>query len=237
MWVEAVPWCMTALRPRFLSALFGCLAAVAGCAHPEEDGAAPSSESELSTSATDAGAPYTAQVTANGAGCPQGSWAATVSPDGASVVVTFEEYASSVSSSNATTVTTSAKTCVLGIDLHTPALTSFALSGFSFDGHARLESWRAHVGGTVDNWFQGNPLPGMSFPPRGIQLQPPFDDDIAYAENIVEMDRTWSPCADTSHLNVRSRIVTTMMPQTIAADPVASIDVRRMKWDLVWRKC
>src|SRR5262245_14516069 len=59
------------------------------------------------------GGAYSAKITANGNGCPAGTWDAAISRDGTTVTLTFQRFSAVVNPGE----TFSIKECTLGIDL------------------------------------------------------------------------------------------------------------------------
>ena len=69
---------------------------------------------------------YVAKITANGTGCPPGSWDANISEDGKAFTVTFNSYEAIVNPGQSFSI----KDCTLGLDLKTPQGFSFAVTSF-----------------------------------------------------------------------------------------------------------
>jgi hypothetical protein len=220
---------------------FLSMTASAGCSSPIEPTTQGDTEA-LSTAPAPAGSSvdlahpsgaYSVHITAAGTGCPKGAWAASLDDGGESIVVTYDDYVASADS----TTPKAFEDCVLTMDLGTAVPTSFAIRGFSFDGRADVdgESWKTDVGVTLDNWFQGNGVPGTGILPRGVQLETPYHDAFDYDEDTLDADLWWSPCTKSPRLNVRSRFSAFVMPSTPGL--AAAFGVRKMKWKLSWRTC
>src|SRR5262245_56650539 len=123
-----------------LSAL-ACVGAVGCSADASSDDASSDPQTEAITSATtvpvvNPSGVYFANITANGTGCPAGSWDAAISEDGKAFTVTFSQYETTVEPGQALSI----KDCALGIDLQTPSGFSFAVSGFYYQGYAILDT-------------------------------------------------------------------------------------------------
>ena len=68
----------------------GMLALVAGCAtNAEEIG---TTDQALGVEVPNPSGAYVARVSANGTGCPAGTWDGAISPDGKTFTVTFSSY-------------------------------------------------------------------------------------------------------------------------------------------------
>ena len=82
----------------------------------------------------DDGAYVSAQVSASGTGCPEGSYEARVGPDG-EVALSFDDYEVTVGE-GAAEVT---KECQISVKLSAKTGVSYAVSKYAHHGHATLE--------------------------------------------------------------------------------------------------
>jgi Domain of unknown function (DUF4360) len=175
-------------------------AGVAGCA-------APSSESEETTGGTaealdvpDPSGVYVAALTANGTGCPAGTWDASISPDGTTFTVSFATYELMVNPGQAFVV----KDCQIGIDLKTPSGFTFAVNSFYYQGYNLLDSDGMTAQQTAKYYFMGNPVPGVTFQSN---MTGPYDDSYLFANDVPVADLVWSPCGVTRRLNAQTRLI------------------------------
>jgi hypothetical protein len=194
---------------RFLSSLliaasaFVCVGA-SGCASttdstPEETGGATEALGGTVNVPNPSGS-YIASVTANGTGCPAGTWDASISPDGTAFTVTFSSYEAIVGPGQAFSI----KDCSLGIDLKTPSGFSFAVDSFYYQGYSLLDSDGMSAKQSAKYYFMGNPVGGVSY---DRTMTGPYDDDYLFSDEIATANLVWSPCGTTRRLNVTTRLV------------------------------
>ena len=143
---------------------------------------------------------YVANVTANGTGCPTGSWNAQIAEDGQSFLVTFQAYETTVFPG----VAFSIKDCTLGINIKTPAGLSFAVTSFKHAGFAFLDKAGMTAKQTAKYYFMGNPLPAREL---SSTLTGPFDDVFVVSDEVAVEDQVWSPCGTERTLNAQTRLV------------------------------
>src|SRR5689334_16950522 len=110
----------TSFSPALLVALATVVGSIgaAGCAADGTD-ETPAHASEALGDGVNVPNPsgaYFANITANGTGCPAGTWQAAISPDGAAFTVTFSGYEATMKPGDAFVV----KDCTLAINLKTP---------------------------------------------------------------------------------------------------------------------
>ena len=142
--------------------------------------------------------PYFAEVTANGTGCPAGTWNTAISGDGQTFTATFNSYAAFVSPETGFAV----KDCLLAIKLKSPEQLTYSVQSFRFSGYAYLQEG-VTASQTATFYVQGNP--GNSIEARQ-DLNGPFNS--AYNLNAeAELGRKlWSPCSAERSLNVQTRL-------------------------------
>ncbi|MET0343860.1 MAG: DUF4360 domain-containing protein [Polyangiales bacterium] len=142
---------------------------------------------------------YFAEVTANGTGCPAGTWNTRISRDGLVFTMSFSAYEVRLDR----TTTLSVKDCQLAIRLHTPADRSFSVQAFSYSGYAFLQPG-----------VTGRQLATYSFQGQGVQanaartdLTGPHDADFVFRDDVEIQDAVWSPCGVERELNVSTRLL------------------------------
>jgi hypothetical protein len=143
---------------------------------------------------------YFARITANGTGCPSGTWDAGISDDGHAFTVTFSAYEAIVEPGKAFSI----KDCTLSIDLNTPSGFSFAVNEFHYQGYATLDSAGMSAKQSAKYYFRGNPVPGTEFV---SDMQGPFDDSYLINNEVPTANLVWSPCGATRTLNAQTRLV------------------------------
>lgn len=144
--------------------------------------------------------PYFASVTANGTGCPAGSWDVQISPDGQTFTLRFSAYETSVDPGAVIAV----KDCALGIDLHSPGGLSWTIASAFYQGYGFLDSAGMTATQTAKYYFQGNPLQARE---GRTDLKGPFDDEYVFVDQVNITDLVWSPCGTDRRVNVNTRIV------------------------------
>jgi hypothetical protein len=143
---------------------------------------------------------YVASITANGTGCPAGTWDAAISPDGKAFTVTFSNYEAMVDPGQAFSI----KDCTLGIDLKTPSGLSFAVTSFAYQGYSLLDSPGMNARQSAKYYFMGNPVPGVE---QVSNMDGPYDDSYLFNDDVAVASLVWSPCGTTRRLNALTRLV------------------------------
>jgi len=137
-------------------------------------------------------------VTANGTGCPAGTWDVVPTADGRSFQLRLAEYDTTATPTTSIDV----EDCNLALEVEAPSDVSYSLQSLRYEGFAWLEpGLRATLTSTA--YFQGNPA--ASSTARSV-LAGPHDDTYGVTQEIAPADRQWSPCGSTRDLNVVSRL-------------------------------
>lgn len=143
-----------------------------------------------------------AKVVANGSGCPLGSTETRISDDGLVFTTTFSSYEINLSPNK----TLDSRFCQLAIEVISPPGISYAVSTFSYQGYATLESGAA-ARLTTSYYFSGIPVLPSGTPKS---LTGPFDNTYQFTENITTFDtNAWSPCGAKRDLNIRTTVSVT----------------------------
>jgi hypothetical protein len=222
-----------------LVALVACVGA-SGCAADtasSEDGAGSSTTEALGSgiNVPNPSGAYFANVSANGTGCPAGTWDASISPDGQAFTITFSQYETQVSPGQALQV----KDCTLAIDLHSPNGLSFAVSDFYYQGYSYLDSPGMTARQSAKYYFMGNPVPARE---QRTDLAGPYDDSYLFQDSILTGDWVWSPCGTQRRLNALTRLVLTNNAQKSGSGYLnnSSVDAQTrtlFRFGLSWRSC
>jgi hypothetical protein len=180
-----------------------------GCANTDADG--DGSDESAMNDASEVGAQsqtltaanpnqtFYADVTANGSGCPAGTWSTSISEDGTAFTTTFSEYAAEIDLKQVFAT----KNCQLAVKLHTPNGLSVAVNHFSYQGFASLGD---HVTGkaSVKYYWQGQPSPDIK---NGtFNFAAGFDSEFIRQQNVTTADLVFSPCGTVRDLNVATRL-------------------------------
>lgn len=196
-----------------------------GCAAPVDDGAphdgAPQHDDAAATPrAQEAGGDgqtltvpnkngvYFANVTAQGPGCPRGSWEAAVSDDGEVFTLTFSRYEISLEPAQATSFRTLA--CNLALYLSSPAGTSYAVTKLAYQGYVRLDpGMTAEQSAYYTFAGLGAAVTGVNGP--GIKtsknvIAGPADQTFLFEDDVETTSLNWSDCATERALMVETRL-------------------------------
>lgn len=181
----------------------------------------------------DPNTPYFAEVTANGTGCPAGTWATTISEDGLTFTTTFSAYEAMLEPTQSIAI----KDCQLGIKLHSPQGLSFAVDSFYYQGYAWLDSAGMTARQTANYYFMGNPLNHAEL---RTDLRGVYDDDYLFQDDVGIVDLAWSPCGVERNLNVTTRLRIQNNPRRTGTGylNLTSVDAAsRLVFRLAWRRC
>ena len=177
----------------------GCLA-LTGCARDAEDIASGTANLGTGVDVPNPSGAYFASVTANGTGCPAGTWDAAISPDGKAFTVTFSQYEALVDPGQSMAI----KDCTLGINLKSPSGFSFAVDSFHYQGYALLDQAGMTARQTAKYYFMGNPVPAQEL---RSDMNGPYDNSYVFSDDIGIADLVWSPCGVERSLIAQTRLV------------------------------
>lgn len=133
-------------------------------------------------------------VSANGTGCPAGSWSAVAEANGA-IQVRFDRYTMAAGGDGPSAAVQS---CELTLQVETEEDVSFALGALSYEGQAVL-SPSASAELTFDSYFQGDPTVHAG-DTRGISG--PQNGDYLFTYGLAATQTVWSTCGRPRDLNV-----------------------------------
>ncbi len=178
---------------------------------------------------------YFASVTANGTGCPAGSWDAGISDDGKAFTLTFSGYEAIVEPGTAFSI----KDCALSIDLKTPEGFSFSVSSFHYQGYTILDQSGMTAKQTAKYYFMGNPVPAREL---RSDMSGPYDDSYLFSDQIGIADLVWSPCGASRKLNAQTRLVLQNNRQKTGSGYLNTTSVDGevktvFRFGLSWRQC
>lgn len=141
-----------------------------------------------------AGLPKVVGIRATGTGCPEGTVAAAISPDGTSLTITFREF----EAFKVRNVSLTVKDCHLAIALKSTDVYSYSVeqlvaSGFAFldPGVTASHTMRAYAAGSPVVANEGH-----------IRLTGPFDDRYT----VEQVDPLIGPCGLERNINVRNTL-------------------------------
>lgn len=176
---------------------------------------------------------YFAKVTANGSGCPAGTWDAAISDDGQTFTLRFSQYETTIDRGQAISI----KDCQLAIKLHSPQGLSYAVSSFYYSGYAFLDTNGMSAAQTAKYYFQGNPIASAD---NRSDLRGPLDKEYVFTDNIGTLDMVWSKCGVDRDLNVATRVMLRNNPRKTGSGYISNTTVDgsvELKFRLAWKSC
>jgi len=173
------------------------------------------------------------EITHGGTGCPQGTLAATISPDGQAVTVNFDAYVAEVGPETSPTVR---KFCDINLPLHIPPGWQYSLVELDYRGYLALDP-RVEARQTSEYYFQGQQGPSFSSVWTG-----PEDRDFDFTDiiGIETHNWAWSPCYEQRHLTLKTSMVLNNRRnrQGYGLISTDSIDAEIYHvYSLSWRQC
>jgi hypothetical protein len=141
---------------------------------------------------------YFADVTANGTGCPAGTWEKEISGDKRSFTLTFSAYDAKVDESS----TVSVKDCILGLKIKSRKPVAYAVAQFSIEGYGQLDTG-VSAKLMAAYYFQGNPAENTK---DRVNLPGPYDKEYAFTQSVALPEQVWSQCGLERDLNVVTRV-------------------------------
>jgi len=198
----------------------------------EETGAATDAVGSTITVPNPSGA-YFAKVTANGSGCPAGTWDAAISDDGKTFTMRFSQYETSLEPGQMIAV----KDCQLAIKLHSPQGLSYSVSQFYYSGYAYLDQAGMTATQTAKYYFQGNPIASAD---NRSDMRGPMDKEYVFQDNIGIVDLVWSKCGVDRDLNVATRVMAKNNVRKTGSGYISNTTVDgsvELKFKLAWRRC
>ncbi len=176
---------------------------------------------------------YFADVSANGTGCPAGSWDVGISEDGETFTLRFSQYEATVEPGQARDV----KDCKLDIKLKSPEGLSYSVASFYYQGYVFLEKEGMRARQVASYSFDGNRRENRA---DRNEVTGPLDDSYLFASELGPAQRAWSPCGTDDTLHIATRLVMRNDPQNSGSGYVNSATVDgslTFNWKVHWRRC
>lgn len=165
-----------------------------------------------------------------GTGCPSGTVSATLSPDGRSLSMLFDQY--TVSAGGITGRAFDRKSCNVSIPVFVPNGYSVAVLGVDYRGYNQLPH-RASSQFNVEYFFAGGRGPAFRRSFFGTLNQDYYINNQLVAENLV-----WSPCGADVNLRTNSSLRLNTFNNAEASASVDSQDVSAaIVYHLQFRRC
>jgi hypothetical protein len=173
----------------------------AGASEASAEGVA-SSEPRQTVAAPNPAEPYFTSVSANGSGCPPGTWEAAISPDGKAFTVTFSSYEAVLNPGEDRSV----KECTLSLNVHTPPRISLSTADFHYQGYAIMDKAGMRASQNASYRFRGVPVLAQS---NRSQLSGPFDNSYVSSDRLFLLDNVVSQQGANRALSGQTRLVLT----------------------------
>lgn len=153
------------------------------------------------------GGTFFSEVTANGTGCPAGTWQTTLGPDGKTFRTTFSAFEAAVDDVN----TVAVRDCTISITYHSTSNLALTVDAVTFGGWVYLEPGvEARVQSNF--YFQGAPDKGGE---HVIDMVGPAER--AFTASNEKPARVKSRCGSEHTLNIRltARLMNTEQPRGV----------------------
>ena len=164
----------------------------------------------------------------SGTGCPDGSVAHDLSPDGKALTLIFDGFVAETSPE----VRAAQKGCAVALRLHAPEGWSYALFSVDYRGYVKLGG--AATSANLSSWYAFGS--GAAIKIANIQLVGPVDRDYQRRGEVALNLPPWRAClADAPALNIGTSL-TIAGPHGLMT--IDSIDGQvRQKYAIAWRRC
>lgn len=173
---------------------------------------------------------YFINVTANGTGCPDGTWDVAISEDGETFTLRFNAYEATVSAGTLVDV----KDCRIDLQLKSGEGTQFSVASFAYQGFVFLEKDGMAAQQSANYFFR-------RARPRNVntnQLRGPKEEAYTFTDD-VRMSGEWSACGreDTLHVDTRLQMENDRGMTGEGYINSAVLDGAVFSWKMKWRRC
>jgi hypothetical protein len=162
------------------------------------------------TSIPDPNSIYIENITANGTGCPAGTVAASITPDGSTMELTFSAF--DASAGGGTPVSQERKNCAISFTLHVPGGLTYALAQADYNGFAQLDPGVTATEKTT-YYIAGSPATTATFSTVLTATTPTADggnyvdgDNYSRTDQFGLASLVWAPCGVDSIAIVNSSV-------------------------------
>ena len=181
---------------------------------------------------------YFASITANGTGCPDGSWDVGISPDGQTFTLAFSAYEAQVTSGQAVDM----KNCTLDVNLASKDSSadglSFAVASFYYQGYILLD--QGMVARQSASYYFDEEGDHDEHDQSENNVTGPFDNSYLFQNDLQAGRQVWSRCGAADTLHIKTQIMLRNNPQNSGDGYInhSTVDGSlSFKWALVWRRC
>ncbi len=138
-------------------------------------------------------------VTASGTGCPTGTAAAAVSPDGTAFTVTYSSYLAQIGPG--ASPADAQKDCRLSLQVHAPGGFTYAVVSAGYSGFASLAPG-ASATQRASYHFQGDPRTTTS----NHHFKGPFDNTWRTNDTVPVTAVVFAPCGEERRLDINTEL-------------------------------
>lgn len=166
-----------------------------------------------------------------GSGCPGGSASATISPDGRSLSLLFDQYQARAGGQSGQAI--DRKTCNIAIPVHVPQGYSVSILSIDYRGFNSLPAG-ARSQFDVEYFFAGNRGPGWTRSFTG-----PQSESFVLNNQVVAEATVWSACG--ADVNLRTNTSLLVNSNSYNQEALASVDsadvAASVIYQLQWKRC
>lgn len=159
-----------------------------------------------------------------GNGCPSGTASASVSPDGKSLSVIFDQFVTEAGPASGKTL--DRKSCNIAVPVHIPNGYSISILAVDYRGFVGLPSG-ATARLQAEYFFAGMQGPRFAQDFRGRT-----DQDYLFSNTLVAQAVVWSPCGADVNLRVNASM---MVRNTTRQDAIATVDSADVSAGIIYR--
>jgi hypothetical protein len=181
---------------------------------------------------------YFASISANGTGCPDGSWDVGISDDGQTFTLAFSAYEAQLDVGQAVDM----KDCTLAINLasktNATAGLSFAVASFYYQGYILLD--QGMVGRQTASYYFDEEGDHGEHDQSQNNVPGPFDNSYLFQNDVAPGRQVWSRCGASDTLHIKTQIMLRNNPQNSGEGYINNSTVDgslSFKWALNWRHC
>ncbi len=148
-----------------------------------------------------------------GNGCPNGTAQATLSPDGTSLSVIFDQFVTEAGPASGRTL--DRKSCNIAVPVHVPGGYSISILAVDYRGYVGLpQGATARI--QAEYFFAG-----MMGPRFAQEFRGRTDQDYTFNNTLGVQAMVWSPCGADVNLRVNASM---MVRNTSSLDAIATVD-------------
>lgn len=159
-----------------------------------------------------------------GNGCPNGSASATVSPDGKSLTLIFDQFITEAGPAAGKTI--DRKSCNIAVPVHVPNGFSISVLAVDYRGFVSLPVG-ANARLQAEYFFAGQQGPRFAQDFRGR-----MDQDYTFNNRLGVQAMVWSPCGTDVNLRVNASM---MVRNSTYQDAMATVDSADFKAGIVYQ--